>query len=72
MHIPVHDLLDRLSELPAGEIWVHCRSGYRAAVAASILDAAGRTVVTIDDEYEHAGQAGLPVTAGDTRKAQAA
>ena len=72
IHIPVHDLPDRLSELPAGEIWVHCRSGYRAAVAAAILDAAGRTVVTIDDEYEHAGQAGLPVIAGDTRKVQAA
>ena len=28
---------------PTGEVWVHCASGYRASVAASLLDAAGRT-----------------------------
>jgi rhodanese-related sulfurtransferase len=45
-------------------VWVHCRSGYRAAVAASILDDAGRTVVALDDEYDNAAEAGLPVTSG--------
>ena len=38
INIPVHELAERLDELPAGEIWVHCASGYRASVAASILD----------------------------------
>ena len=35
---------DRLDEVPAGEVWVHCAGGYRASVAASMLDAAGRTL----------------------------
>jgi hypothetical protein len=29
-------------------------------MAASILDAAGRTVVAVDDDYDHAAAAGVP------------
>ncbi len=65
VHIPLHDLLTRLQEVPGDEVWVHCRSGYRASVAASILDAAGRVVVAIDDEYDRAATAGLPVTSSE-------
>jgi hydroxyacylglutathione hydrolase len=61
VHIPLHRLPDRLAEVPAGEVWVHCEAGYRASVAASFLDAAGRTVVAIDDEYDRAARAGLPI-----------
>ena len=61
IHIPLHQLPGRLAGLPEGELWVYCRSGYRAAVAASILDAAGRTVVAIDDDYDRAATAGLLV-----------
>jgi rhodanese-related sulfurtransferase len=61
VHIPLHQLPGRLAEVPAGEVWVHCEAGYRASIAASFLDAAGRTVVAIDDEYDHAARAGLPV-----------
>jgi len=61
VHTPLHDLPDRIAELPGGELWVHCEAGYRASVAASFLDAAGRTVVAIDDEYDRAAGAGLPV-----------
>jgi glyoxylase-like metal-dependent hydrolase (beta-lactamase superfamily II)/rhodanese-related sulfurtransferase len=61
IHIPLHELPGRLAELPDGELWVYCRSGYRASVAASILDAAGRTVVTVDDGYDRAAAAGLPI-----------
>ena len=42
VNIPVHELSGRLNELPAGEVWVHCASGYRASVAASILDSHDR------------------------------
>ncbi len=59
VHIPLHELPARLHELPDGEVWVHCQSGYRSSVAASLLDAAGRRVVSIDDEFERAGAAGL-------------
>ena len=61
VHIPLHGLLARLGEVPGGEVWVHCRSGYRASVAASLLDAAGRAVVAIDDEFDRASVAGLPL-----------
>ena len=64
VHIPIHQLLDRLDEVPDGEVWVHCESGYRSSVAASILDRAGRTVVAVDDEYDNAGKAGLEVVKG--------
>lgn len=58
-HIPLHDLAERLDELPPGEVWVHCASGYRASIAASMLDAHGRQVVLVDDSYSTAQDAGL-------------
>jgi hydroxyacylglutathione hydrolase len=61
VHIPIHQLPARLAEVPEGEVWVHCEAGYRASIAASFLDAAGRTVVAVDDEYARAIAAGLPV-----------
>ena len=52
-------LADRLDEVPEGEVWIYCASGYRASVAASILDEPGRQVVLINDDYEAATAAGL-------------
>ena len=40
-------------------MWVYCGSGYRASIAASILDRPGRQVVLINDDYDNAGAAGL-------------
>jgi glyoxylase-like metal-dependent hydrolase (beta-lactamase superfamily II)/rhodanese-related sulfurtransferase len=62
VHIPFSDLARRAGEVPAGEVWVHCHSGYRAVVAASILAAGGRQAVSIDDDYANAGPAGLTIT----------
>ena len=59
--IPLHELLDRVDEVPAGEVWVHCASGYRASIAASVLAARGYRVVAIDDDFEKAGETGLPM-----------
>jgi hydroxyacylglutathione hydrolase len=61
VHVPLHDLPRRIGELPGGELWVHCQAGYRASVAASFLDAADRAVVAIDDDFDRAAKAGLPV-----------
>jgi glyoxylase-like metal-dependent hydrolase (beta-lactamase superfamily II)/rhodanese-related sulfurtransferase len=61
VHIPVHALHRRLDEVPAGQVWVHCAGGMRAAIAASLLDAAGRDVVAVDDRFDSAEQAGLTV-----------
>lgn len=59
INVPIHELTRRLHELPDREIWVHCASGYRASVAASILDKYGRTAVLVDDSYSAAEELGL-------------
>ncbi len=62
IHIPLHELEVRLDELPDDEIWVHCAGGYRASIAASLLDRAGRRTVLIDDNWDAAVDRGdLPI-----------
>ncbi|MDX2404004.1 MBL fold metallo-hydrolase [Streptomyces microflavus] len=61
VHIPVHQVHQRLHEVPAGTVWVHCAGGMRAAIAASLLGASGRDVVAVDDGYTAAADAGLPL-----------
>ena len=41
--IPLNRLAERSSEIPAGVAVVHCASGYRSSVAASLLARDGRT-----------------------------
>jgi rhodanese-related sulfurtransferase len=65
VNIPLHELPQRLAEVPAGEIWVHCAGGYRASIAASLLAADRRRLVAIDDVFDNARQAGLPLTANE-------
>lgn len=65
VHVPLDELTPRLAEIPDGAVWVHCTSGYRAGVAASLLANAGRQVVLLDDEIERAGKLGLTIVAGD-------
>jgi hydroxyacylglutathione hydrolase len=59
VNVPLHELWDRLADVPAGEVWVHCAGGYRASVAASMLDAAGRSLVAVDDSFDNAEKVGL-------------
>ncbi|GAT06893.1 MBL fold metallo-hydrolase [Mycolicibacterium novocastrense] len=54
LNIPLHELIDRIDEVPDREVWVHCTSGYRASIAASIIDRAGRTLVLVNDEFDTA------------------
>ncbi|MET9405210.1 MBL fold metallo-hydrolase [Streptomyces sp. NPDC002935] len=71
VHIPVHQVRGRLGEIPAGTVWVHCAGGMRAAVAASLLDAADREVVAVDDAFAAAVTSGLPmarITSAGTRE----
>ena len=51
IHLALHELLDRLDEVPEGELFVHSASGYRASIAASLLDRSGHDVVLVDDEF---------------------
>ena len=52
LHIPLDQVEVRMDEVPADRpVWVHCASGFRASIAASLVDRAGRTVVAIHDEW---------------------
>lgn len=53
LHIPLHELGGRVNELPTdGEIWVHCASAYRAAIALGIIENSKRTAVLINEPYD--------------------
>lgn len=55
INIPFHDIQERIKELDKNTgVWVHCASGYRASVVASILHAHGFDVVLINDDIENA------------------
>lgn len=61
-HIPLHELPDRTGEVPAGPVWVHCASGFRASIAGSFLERAGKQVVVIADDVAEATTSGLLTT----------
>ncbi|MGH9273731.1 MAG: MBL fold metallo-hydrolase, partial [Acidimicrobiales bacterium] len=55
LHVPLDELDDRIDEVPDDRpVWVHCASGFRASIAASLVDRAGRHVVVIHDEWDRA------------------
>jgi hydroxyacylglutathione hydrolase len=71
MHVALHELPDRLGDIASwskaaahagrdGTVWVHCGSGFRAAVAASVLERAGVPVVHVDGDVSTARDAGVP------------
>ena len=51
VNIPVDELRERLGELPAGRLVVHCQVGQRGHTAARILAQHGRDVVNLDGGY---------------------
>ena len=57
VHLPLDQLEDRVDEIPTNTtVWVHCASGFRASIAASLCDRAGRSVVAIHDEWDNASK----------------
>lgn len=61
-HIPLYELPGRTGEVPAGPVWVHCASGFRASIAGSFLERAGKDVVVIADDVAEATTSGLLTT----------
>ncbi|MGC5054876.1 rhodanese-like domain-containing protein [Micromonospora sp. DT48] len=59
VHVPLPELPRRMADVPAGAVWVHCASGYRAALAASLLANADRDVVLVNDLFDNAEAAGV-------------
>jgi hydroxyacylglutathione hydrolase len=51
LHMPLHEIEERIDSLPPGTLWVHCAAGYRATIAASLLARHGREVVLIGDGF---------------------
>jgi hydroxyacylglutathione hydrolase len=66
VHIPLRELPRRLDEVPSGEIWVHCRAGYRSTATASLPAALGRDAISIDDEIGNA----MPAVPGAYQEVQ--
>ena len=67
VHIPIDEILRRIDELPEGPLWVHCASGFRASIAASLLHRAGKDVVLIDDGFDNAADGGEPIDRSASR-----
>lgn len=51
LRIPLDDLRDRLDELPAGRLVVHCKVGQRGHTAVRLLAQHGRDAVNLDGGY---------------------
>jgi glyoxylase-like metal-dependent hydrolase (beta-lactamase superfamily II)/rhodanese-related sulfurtransferase len=51
LHLPLHELSEHIREIPQGTVWVHCAAGFRAGIAASLLERAGRQVVLVNDTF---------------------
>ena len=75
-HVPLHELPVRIGEVvawsgrarEAGQdttVWAYCGSGFRAAVAASLLERAGVPVVHVDRDYTDAARSGIAITRPD-------
>ncbi len=74
VHIPLSELPNRLQELPAdGTLVVHCASGARSAIAASLLLMAGApSVENLSGGIQGWTNAGLALTTEETPVASAA
>jgi glyoxylase-like metal-dependent hydrolase (beta-lactamase superfamily II) len=62
LHLPVQDVERAAPTLPRGELWVHCKSGYRAGIAASLLHRLGHAVVHVDDSWDRVGELAIATT----------
>lgn len=73
-HIPLGSLAERVRDMPrATPIIVHCESGGRSAIAASVLEASGFTSVrNMTGGFVAWAAAGQPVERGETLSPQAA
>ena len=64
VHVPLHEIEARLQDVPAGQVWVYCAGGYRAAIGASLLARAGRDVVLVDESFDTGAPANFRLATG--------
>lgn len=66
LHLHLGDLPQHLDKVPHDmPVAVICRSGYRAAIGASIIAATGREVIAVEDGVPDWTARGLPTTVGE-------
>lgn len=65
VHIPLNELPDRISDIPEGDLWIHCEVGGRASQAAMYLSAQGIDAQVIGDNVGGAAAAGLRTETGN-------
>lgn len=58
INIPLYELTTRYKEVPEGHLYIHCAGGFRAAIAASLLEAKERVVTLVNDDFANLGQIG--------------
>ena len=51
INIPLDDIRERIDELPAGRLIVHCKVGQRGHTAVRLLAQLGREAVNLDGGY---------------------
>ncbi|MDQ1688636.1 MAG: hypothetical protein QOK42_1611 [Frankiaceae bacterium] len=61
LHIPMSQIEGRVGEVPAGDVYVVCRSGMRSAQVSAWLAAQGRPAANVDGGMEAWAQQGLPM-----------
>lgn len=63
-HLPLDFLNNHMGSIDPKETYhIHCRSGYRSTIAASILRARGfKNLINVQDKFEAFGKAGMKVT----------
>ncbi|WP_370327401.1 rhodanese-like domain-containing protein [Euzebya sp.] len=68
VHLPLERIAAEAHHLPDDrELWVHCQSGYRSSIGASLMARAGKDVVLIDDDWDSgAPRAPRPVVTPDS------
>jgi hydroxyacylglutathione hydrolase len=65
-HVHVPDVRSALGALPRDRrLYLYCASGYRAAMAASLLDAAGMAIELVDGGFADWHARGYPVARDD-------
>ncbi|WP_333618094.1 rhodanese-like domain-containing protein [Dietzia sp.] len=64
VHIPLAELPERQSEIPEGDLWIHCEVGGRASRAAQFLAAQGIEAHVLGENVGGAAAAGLRTEQG--------
>lgn len=61
IHLPMSQIVERVAEIPPGDVFVVCRSGHRSAQVAQWLNSQGWSAVNIAGGMQSWSAQGLPM-----------